>query len=485
MIRKYIGTGLVALGLMLSVAFAAPAFAQTDVASQIATLLAQIKALQVQIAQLSGQPASASAGTCVSLSYNLYADQTDATTNGEVTKLQQFLAQDSSIYPSRLVTGYFGPMTETAVQRWQATHGVVSSGSADTTGYGYVGPKTRTAIACGGQANQPPSIHTPPTTIYIPPSTNATDDRDAHRLSDIAQLQLALSLYYDKFGKFPIGIDVKGTMPPGVLGVLVTEKIISRIPTDPRTGLVYTYASGVGGSGYVLAAIMEDSTNVALSNDIDGVVPTGYGAVDCDDVGNNYCVSGVNTVATASTGTLRGYFDGKQLFIETSGLTEARALEQCMVYVNNPANVGRWIRCTWNDREIHESNYRPATQTPPAGVAVQIITPASGVTLAIGSNVVIQWTATNASPTMKAHLYIDQVAGCTSSLCPFSIPQASNLPASGSFQWTIKDVDLPKDSGTISLTPGSYRIRVFLFDTTGGVTEATVPIMLVPATAYY
>ena len=93
MIRKYVGAGVVALGLISSVAFATPTFAQTDVAGQIATLLAQIKALQVQIAQLSGQ--SASAGACLSLSYNLYADQTDATTNGEVTKLQQFLAQDS------------------------------------------------------------------------------------------------------------------------------------------------------------------------------------------------------------------------------------------------------------------------------------------------------------------------------------------------------------------------------------------------------
>ena len=170
MMKKYAGAGVIALGLMSSVAFATPALAQTtDIASQIATLLAQIKALQVQIAQLSGQPTSA--GACLSLSYNLYADQTDATTNGEVTKLQQFLAQDSSIYPSGLLTGYFGPMTESAVQRWQATHGVVSSGSADTTGYGYVGPKTRAAMSCGGvQTTATNNTYIPPSTTYIPPT---------------------------------------------------------------------------------------------------------------------------------------------------------------------------------------------------------------------------------------------------------------------------------------------------------------------------
>lgn len=166
MIRKYIGTSIITLGLLFS---AAPVFAQTtDIAAQIATLLARIKALQSQIAQRQGQPASV--GACVSLSYNLYADQSDATTNGEVTKLQRFLVQDSSIYPSGLVTGYFGPMTEAAVQRWQSAHGVVSFGSADTTGYGYVGPKTRAAMACGGQATQPTNTYTPPTTTYVPPT---------------------------------------------------------------------------------------------------------------------------------------------------------------------------------------------------------------------------------------------------------------------------------------------------------------------------
>lgn len=160
--KKYIGTGLMVFGLLFSVSFAVPAFAQTtDVAAQIAVLLVRIKALQTQIAQLQGQSVGTSA--CISLSYNLYADQTDATTNGDVSKLQQFLAQDSSIYPSGLVTGYFGPMTETAVQRWQATHSVVSSGSADTTGYGYVGPKTRAAMRCISSTNASVTFSASPT----------------------------------------------------------------------------------------------------------------------------------------------------------------------------------------------------------------------------------------------------------------------------------------------------------------------------------
>lgn len=87
-------------------------------------------------------PASAgaqSSNACAAFSYNLYFGLTDAMTGGEVSRLQSRLGGQ--------VTGYFGPMTEQLVQRWQAAQGVVSSGSADTTGYGAVGPRTRALMA--------------------------------------------------------------------------------------------------------------------------------------------------------------------------------------------------------------------------------------------------------------------------------------------------------------------------------------------------
>lgn len=83
---------------------------------------------------------------CISLVNNLRTGSTDATTSGEVSILQSYLAEDSSIYPEGLVTGYFGPATERAVQRWQGAHGVLSSGSPETNGFGSVGPLTRFAL---------------------------------------------------------------------------------------------------------------------------------------------------------------------------------------------------------------------------------------------------------------------------------------------------------------------------------------------------
>lgn len=104
-------------------------------------------------------------GTCLPLTHNVGLDDTDATTGGDVTRLQQFLATDHSIYPEGLITGYFGPATLRAVQRWQARAGVVSSGDPDTTGYGYVGPKTRTAFAAGcGSVITPPVVSATSTT---------------------------------------------------------------------------------------------------------------------------------------------------------------------------------------------------------------------------------------------------------------------------------------------------------------------------------
>lgn len=81
---------------------------------------------------------------------NAYAAITSSldvgSTGSDVTELQTYLALNASIYPEGLVTGYFGPLTEAAVKRFQAAQGIVSSGSAATTGYGRVGPTTMARI---------------------------------------------------------------------------------------------------------------------------------------------------------------------------------------------------------------------------------------------------------------------------------------------------------------------------------------------------
>ncbi|HCC06361.1 TPA: hypothetical protein DEP94_03330 [Candidatus Nomurabacteria bacterium] len=67
-------------------------------------------------------------------------------TNGNVTNLQTFFADNSAIYPEGLITGYFGGLTGAAVRRFQSTYNLVSSGTPGTTGYGRVGPMTKEKI---------------------------------------------------------------------------------------------------------------------------------------------------------------------------------------------------------------------------------------------------------------------------------------------------------------------------------------------------
>jgi peptidoglycan hydrolase-like protein with peptidoglycan-binding domain len=88
-------------------------------------------------------------------SINIQLDLGDS--GGNVTELQTYLATNASIYPSGLVTGYFGPLTQAAVQRFQAAQGLVSAGTPSTTGYGRVGPQTMArinALMGGGTVTQ-------------------------------------------------------------------------------------------------------------------------------------------------------------------------------------------------------------------------------------------------------------------------------------------------------------------------------------------
>lgn len=72
----------------------------------------------------------------------------------DVLDLQAFFVTQG-LLTGDVVTGFFGDLTQGAVQRWQAAHGIVSAGTPSATGYGEVGPKTRRALAnCAKIANQ-------------------------------------------------------------------------------------------------------------------------------------------------------------------------------------------------------------------------------------------------------------------------------------------------------------------------------------------
>ena len=109
--------------------------------------------------------------SCLSLKYNLTYRSRDASTNGEVSDLQDFLNING--YLSSEPTGYFGAATVAAVKKFQIAVGI---GTSTTPGLGGVGPKSRAKIAtmtCGTTATATPieTISSTPTATSVPATT--------------------------------------------------------------------------------------------------------------------------------------------------------------------------------------------------------------------------------------------------------------------------------------------------------------------------
>lgn len=94
--------------------------------------------------------------------------------------------------------------------------------------------------------------------------------RDARRISDIKQIQLALELYYDSTNAYPVAIG------PANNSVLVNNGFIASLPIDPSNNAVYSYTpyaatTNVGAcSSYHLGADLESGiTHTVLQTDAD------------------------------------------------------------------------------------------------------------------------------------------------------------------------------------------------------------------------
>lgn len=146
-----------AIAALLCTPLTVRALTSADIDAQIRILLEQVTTLQTKIQQY-----TPSQGTTVAPTTTIVPTSSSATgskvcptltrtlslgmSGVDVTDLQRFLVTEGVLTQSS-ASGYFDLSTELAVQRWQVKHGIVSSGTAATTGYGAVGPRTRTLIA--------------------------------------------------------------------------------------------------------------------------------------------------------------------------------------------------------------------------------------------------------------------------------------------------------------------------------------------------
>ncbi len=144
----------VTLFIALIIPLTASAATIQELQAQIALLMTQLSALQ------QGSPpvvtSSISATQCPNLSRNLSRGMKGS----DVTQLQQFLISQN-LLTADSSTGFYGALTEAAVKKFQCANMSICSGSADSNGYGAVGPRTRAKIGevCGlGTASSDSSL---------------------------------------------------------------------------------------------------------------------------------------------------------------------------------------------------------------------------------------------------------------------------------------------------------------------------------------
>lgn len=99
--------------------------------------------------------------------------------------------------------------------------------------------------------------------------------RDARRITDVKQIQLALELYFDGEGNaYPTASGTCDVSTQYGLQVLKTEGYIPQVPKDPLSSgsnYCYNYATPASGAltTYHLGTVLEDTGNSALTGDAD------------------------------------------------------------------------------------------------------------------------------------------------------------------------------------------------------------------------
>lgn len=123
--------------------------------------------------------------------------------------------------------------------------------------------------------------------------------RDAKRISDLAQIQLALELAFDKCNIYPLFGSTSGrhtlitssvvnngcTNPAANNANYLMSDFISSMPTDPLTGQLYLYVNNQNRFDYRLMAVLETMTGTAAGGTIGNI-----GQINCGLSPNNYCV---------------------------------------------------------------------------------------------------------------------------------------------------------------------------------------------------
>lgn len=304
------------VALIMIFATTAHALTNEEILAQLDALYKAVATVQAQIQQLSpavppatpSTPTPPALGTaCVRLASNVSLGMRDTKTGGSVYLLQQFLRSTGDYtYPE--LTGYFGVATQSALQRFQTRAGIVSSGTAATTGYGAAGPRTRARIeseSCGAALPTLPSIPTIPPLV----SSAASCTINGSTIKSGGSIQL-YSVSAAPTGQNCSAFAATRTCTNGVLSGTDVHKYSSCSSTQTRFCTVgsLTMAHNESRAFYDRASVASGDTCSAHTQTrkcTDGVISgsTSYSIASCE--GPRACTLDNTTV---SSGTSREFY---------------------------------------------------------------------------------------------------------------------------------------------------------------------------------
>lgn len=129
--------------------------------------------------------------------------------------------------------------------------------------------------------------------------------RDARRISDVKQLQLALELYYDANGQYPTALDTAHLVTPGYIAALPFDPSSTTACTTGAEPSCYKYA-GIGGTtctGYHIGATIETTGHSVLVADADAAAGTVCAGTSQTPAASAADFNGASAACTTTAGT--------------------------------------------------------------------------------------------------------------------------------------------------------------------------------------
>ncbi len=184
----------------------------------------------------------------------------------DVNTLQNTLITKGYLAPGK-ATGYFGPLTQTAIKKFQCDQNIICSG---TTGYGVYGPRTQTALAGTGSFSGG-TLKTLEFSGWIPYWRTATGTKDV--IPHLSQLTSVM----------PFGYTMKndGTLADTAR---LTEEPWTSFIAEAKKNKVRVIPTVMWGNGDSIHRILSNTTTrIALEDEIAKVVmENNFDGIDID-----------------------------------------------------------------------------------------------------------------------------------------------------------------------------------------------------------